>query len=97
MLTKMIVLTRHETPDKFYVEANGNSNEVLFIDRLTQEVGLDSSLQGVPASARTRPINGIIGIIHLPAGHYLVVITKVNPCLLLLLSYCHLAFLPSSI
>jgi phosphatidylinositol 4-phosphatase len=70
------VFSRHEIPDKFFVETNGNSRELLVIDRLTQEITLVENRNQIPPVAKSRPICGIIGTIRLLAGNYLVVITK---------------------
>ncbi|XP_035829219.1 phosphatidylinositol-3-phosphatase SAC1 isoform X2 [Aplysia californica] len=69
----------HITSEKFIVEPVSNSagqEDVLVIDRLTQEISLQSGESGIPASAITKTIYGIVGIIRLVAGPYLMVITK---------------------
>ena len=72
-------LKLHTTSEKFIVEpvesGQTKRDDVLVIDRVTQEI----SLQGesvIPASAITKSIHGIVGIIRLVAGPYLIVITK---------------------
>ena len=70
------MFSRHEIPDKFFVETNGNSRELLVIDRLTQEITLVENRNQIPPVVKSRPICGIIGTIRLLAGNYLVVITK---------------------
>ncbi|XP_072024166.1 LOW QUALITY PROTEIN: phosphatidylinositol-3-phosphatase SAC1-B-like [Amphiura filiformis] len=72
-------LILHTTDDKYYIEARDpGAREVLVIDRLSQEIYLERDASQVPSSAFSRPICGIVGIIRLLAGPYLVVITKKN-------------------
>ena len=46
------------------------------IDRLNQEIGAVEHGSALPAYTIKRPIFGIVGIVKLLAGHYLVIITK---------------------
>ncbi|XP_050397632.1 phosphatidylinositol-3-phosphatase SAC1 [Patella vulgata] len=70
-------LKLHITSDKFIVEpVDSSNNELLVIDRVSQEIALQGNKGQIPASAITRTIYGILGIIRLIAGPYLVVITK---------------------
>ncbi|KAK6178001.1 hypothetical protein SNE40_012847 [Patella caerulea] len=70
-------LKLHITSDKFIIEPVDSSNdELLVIDRVSQEIALQGNKGQIPASAITRTIYGILGIIRLIAGPYLVVITK---------------------
>ncbi|CAK6972029.1 phosphatidylinositol-3-phosphatase SAC1-B isoform X2 [Scomber scombrus] len=64
------------TPEKFYIEAcDDGSVDVLTIDRVSAEMTV-SVRRDIPATAKTRPICGLMGTIRLVAGVYLVVITK---------------------
>ncbi|KAL8575893.1 hypothetical protein ACOMHN_027291 [Nucella lapillus] len=71
------VLRLHITSEKFIVEPrSGEDGELLIIDRLTQDITLQANQGQIPASAITKNIYGIFGIIRLVAGAYLIVITK---------------------
>lgn len=63
------------TPEKFFVEAI-NSNELLVIDRVSQEITLQGNHGQIPQTSSSKPICGIIGTVRLIAGPYLVVITR---------------------
>ncbi|XP_063217317.1 phosphatidylinositol-3-phosphatase SAC1-B [Bacillus rossius redtenbacheri] len=63
------------TPEKFYIEAVSGS-EILVIDRVNQEISLQANHGQIPPTSSSKPICGIVGIIRLVAGPYLVVITK---------------------
>uniref|UniRef100_A0A6M2DXH7 Phosphatidylinositol-3-phosphatase SAC1 n=1 Tax=Xenopsylla cheopis TaxID=163159 RepID=A0A6M2DXH7_XENCH len=60
--------------EKFYIEPNGKS-EVLIIDRVTFEVQLQSKTNQIPHNAPRRAVCGLLGVINLIAGPYLVVAT----------------------
>ncbi|XP_067125694.1 phosphatidylinositol-3-phosphatase SAC1 isoform X2 [Centruroides vittatus] len=64
------------TPDKFYLEPLESPDELIIIDRLTKDISLQINQGQIPASATSKPICGIMGIIHLIAGPHLVLITK---------------------
>ncbi|PWA26306.1 hypothetical protein CCH79_00018798 [Gambusia affinis] len=67
---------RHTTAEKFYIEQSDNDSvDVLVIDRVSTEMSL-TVRSDVPMSAETMPICGVMGTIRLPAGMYLIVITK---------------------
>lgn len=69
-------LLLHTQDDKFYIEARDpGTKEVLVIDRLSQEIILEENALSIPPGA-SKPICGIMGIIKLLRGSYLVVITK---------------------
>lgn len=74
------VLRLYITGEKFYVQPLGQESadgRVLEIDRVTQEIQLlENHGQIPPKSAEVKEIYGIVGILHLIAGPYLVVITK---------------------
>nr|CAD7429291.1 unnamed protein product [Timema monikensis] len=63
------------TPEKFYIEAV-SGNELLVIDRVSQEISLQANHGQIPLSSSSKPICGIFGTIRLILGPYLVVITK---------------------
>ncbi|XP_073234289.1 phosphatidylinositol-3-phosphatase SAC1-like isoform X1 [Porites lutea] len=72
-------LKLHIAPDKFYIEPRDQhsvGDKILEIDRVTQELILADNEGQIPPSAESRDIFGILGIINLLAGPYLVVITK---------------------
>ncbi|XP_074644697.1 phosphatidylinositol-3-phosphatase SAC1-like [Tubulanus polymorphus] len=67
----------HSTPDAYIFETlDGDDNELLIIDRVSQEIKLEANQGQIPVSATTRTVYGIFGVIRLLAGPYLVVITK---------------------
>ncbi|KAK7114539.1 hypothetical protein V1264_000589 [Littorina saxatilis] len=70
------VLRLHITSEKFIIEPRSQDGELLIIDRVTQEITLQANEGQIPASAITKQIYGIMGIIRLVAGPYLIVITK---------------------
>lgn len=74
------VLRLYTASEKFYVQPLGQEStdgKILEIDRVTQELILrENKGQIPPRSAETREIYGILGILHLLAGPYLVVVTK---------------------
>ncbi|XP_076448962.1 phosphatidylinositol-3-phosphatase SAC1-like [Babylonia areolata] len=71
------VFRLHITSEKFIVEPRGSEDgELLIIDRVTQDITLQGNQGQIPASAITKNIYGILGIIRLVAGAYLIVITK---------------------
>ena len=69
-------LILHISPDKFYVESLTFTESVLVIDRISYEISLQASNGQIPNMASRKPIAGIMGIISLMSGPYLVVITK---------------------
>ncbi|KAK3698605.1 hypothetical protein QZH41_014585 [Actinostola sp. cb2023] len=72
-------LRLHISPDKFYIEPRDPTalgDKILEIDRVTQELNLADNEGQIPPSAETKDIFGIMGIIHLLAGPYLIVITR---------------------
>lgn len=67
---------RHITSEKFIIEAqDSGTHEVLVIDRVTQEINLQIG-NVLPEAAVVKPIHGILGIIRLLAGPYIIVITQ---------------------
>ncbi|XP_046386332.1 phosphatidylinositol-3-phosphatase SAC1-B [Ischnura elegans] len=68
----------YTTQEKFFIEPIGASNELLIIDRVSQEVCVKANQGQIPPISSSRPICGIMGTIRLLAGHYLIVITKKN-------------------
>ena len=66
------------TLDKFYVEPRNNSGELLVIDRQNSNMDIEKSRGQLLTSAKIIVIYGLVGIIELPAGKYLVVITKAS-------------------
>jgi hypothetical protein len=74
------VLRLYTTSDKFYVQPLGQAStdsKILEIDRVTQELVLNENRGQIPPrTAEVREIYGLLGILHLLAGPYLVVVTK---------------------
>ncbi|XP_031560293.1 phosphatidylinositide phosphatase SAC1-like [Actinia tenebrosa] len=69
----------HISPDKFFIEPrdpHAVGEKILEIDRVSQELTLADNEGQIPPSAETKDIFGIMGIIHLLAGPYLIVITR---------------------
>ncbi|XP_067650738.1 phosphatidylinositol-3-phosphatase SAC1-like [Haliotis asinina] len=70
-------LRLHITSDKFIIEpTKAGANELLVIDRVSQEITLQVNQGQIPAAAITKLIYGVVGIIRLVAGPYLIVMTK---------------------
>ncbi|BFZ13223.1 hypothetical protein BsWGS_16262 [Bradybaena similaris] len=72
-------LKLHITSEKFIVEpviGTTRKEDLLVIDRVTQDISLQGNEDQIPASAITKTIYGIVGIIKLVAGPYLIVITQ---------------------
>jgi len=69
-------LILHISPDKFYVESLTATKVILVIDRINYNISLETNNDQIPAIASRKPIAGIIGIISLVSGPYLVVITR---------------------
>ncbi|XP_071449003.1 phosphatidylinositol-3-phosphatase SAC1-B isoform X2 [Hetaerina americana] len=68
----------YTTPEKFFIEPTCASNELLIIDRVSQEVCVKANQgQTLPISSG-KPICGVMGTIRLLAGQYLIVITNKN-------------------
>ncbi|XP_013388681.1 phosphatidylinositide phosphatase SAC1 [Lingula anatina] len=65
------------TPERFFVEpTDSDESEVLIIDRVSQEISLESNQGQIPPGAASKFICGIFGIIRLLAGPYLLLITR---------------------
>jgi len=65
--------------DKFFVEPLDSDNapaKILEIDRVTQELSLTDNSDQIQGNAGSQEICGILGIIHLLSGPYLLTITK---------------------
>ncbi|CAL4079758.1 unnamed protein product, partial [Meganyctiphanes norvegica] len=63
------------TDDRFFLEPV-NTQQLLVIDRVTHEITLEENNGQIPFSASRKTVYGIVGIIHLIAGPYLILITK---------------------
>lgn len=68
-------LVFHQTDDRFFLEPV-NSRQVLVIDRLSHDITLEENVGQVPFVATRRTVYGLVGIIHLIAGPYLVLVTR---------------------
>ncbi|XP_059158724.1 phosphatidylinositol-3-phosphatase SAC1-like isoform X2 [Physella acuta] len=72
-------LKLHITSEKFIIEPvvpSSDNPELLVIDRVTQDISIQGFKNEIPASAITINIYGIVGIIRLVAGPYLIVVTQ---------------------
>jgi len=69
-------LILHISPDKFFIESLTATQHILVIDRINYEIGLEQNNGQIPAIANRKPIAGLIGIITLISGPYLVVVTR---------------------
>ncbi|XP_064466901.1 phosphatidylinositol-3-phosphatase SAC1-like isoform X2 [Ornithodoros turicata] len=66
----------YATPEKYVIEpANGPPSETLVIDRVSKEIGLLTK-PDIPPNTVSRVIYGVVGVIHLLSGPYLIVITE---------------------
>lgn len=65
----------YATPEKYIIEPANASGETLVIDRVSQEVSLVAK-PDIPPNTVSRVIYGILGVIHLLSGPYLIVITE---------------------
>eukprot|EP00112_Aurelia_sp_Birch-Aquarium-sp1_P022960 Seg666.6 transcript_id=Seg666.6/GoldUCD/mRNA.D3Y31 product="Phosphatidylinositide phosphatase SAC1-B" protein_id=Seg666.6/GoldUCD/D3Y31 len=73
------LLQLYISSDKFYIEpldADVSSSKILEIDRVTQEFLLTDNRGQIPRNSEVQEICGILGIIHLMAGPYLLTIKK---------------------
>ncbi|CAG2113933.1 unnamed protein product, partial [Medioppia subpectinata] len=66
------------SPEKFYVRPVDNDNELLIIDRQTTQITLEAPKTQITGIATSKLIHGILGVVRLLAGPYLIVITKVS-------------------
>ncbi|EDO36706.1 predicted protein [Nematostella vectensis] len=79
MSDDVFFISSHTSPEKFYIEprdVQSIGDKILEIDRVSQELSLTDNEGQIPPSADSVDIFGIMGIIHLLAGPYLIVITK---------------------
>ncbi|XP_077503149.1 phosphatidylinositol-3-phosphatase SAC1 isoform X2 [Amblyomma americanum] len=68
-------LILYSTPERYIIEPSNSSDKSLVIDRVSREITL-SAKPDIPPHAVRRVIYGIVGIIHLLAGPYLIVIVE---------------------
>lgn len=69
-------LILHITPDKFFIESLSEPQVLLVIDRISHEINLQPNGGQIPPVASRKPIHGILGVITLISGPYLIVVTK---------------------
>jgi len=69
-------LILHITTDKFFIESFSEQQVLLVIDRINHELSLAPNKNQIPPVASRKPIHGIVGIINLISGPYLIVVTK---------------------
>ena len=69
-------LILHISPDKFFIESLTATQVVLVIDRISYDLSLQTNNGQIPPIASRKPIAGILGIIPLVSGPYLVVVTR---------------------
>lgn len=68
-------LVFYQTDDRFFLEPV-NSRQVLVIDRLSHDITLEENVGQVPFVATRRTVYGLVGILHLIAGPYLILVTR---------------------
>lgn len=70
------VCCSYTTPERFYIEPNGKG-ELVIIDRITHSISLvqRSASQIIPEVTNVRKVCGILGVIRIISGNYLVVAT----------------------
>lgn len=66
---------RYSTPEKYIIEPSQTSDKSLVIDRVSKEISL-AVKPDIPPHAVSRVIYGIVGIVHLLAGPYLIVVVE---------------------
>ncbi|XP_064641068.1 phosphatidylinositol-3-phosphatase SAC1-like [Lineus longissimus] len=70
-------LRLHSTTEKFFLEPlDAIDQELVVIDRVSQDISLEANRGQIPPNAVTKTIYGVYGIIRLLEGPYLIVITK---------------------
>lgn len=69
-------LILHISPDKFFLESLSSTQSVLVIDRITYDITLQANTGQIPPVASRKPIAGLLGLINLVSGPYLIVITR---------------------
>lgn len=69
-------LNLYTTSDSYYLQPIENESVLLYIDRITQEMSLQTNNGQIPPTAKMITIFGILGKIRLLAGYYLIVITE---------------------
>lgn len=74
MIYEYFVYFRYVTPEKFYIEPKEN-NVLLTIDRVSEQISLETNAGQIPVSTSRRAVCGILGSITLLSGRYLVVAT----------------------
>lgn len=72
--------TLYETPSKFYIQAQGEPEEALVINRQTGEISINDMFSSdfMPYNTKTHLTYGVVGIKHLINASYLIVITKAS-------------------
>lgn len=68
-------LVFHCTDDRFFLEPV-NSKQLLVIDRVNHEITLEENGGQIPFSASRKTVYGLVGVLHLIAGPYLILITR---------------------
>ena len=70
-------LVLHTTDDMFYLEpVNNPGKHVMQIDRISHEVVVLEDKGQIPETASKRTVYGVLGVIHLIAGPYLLLVKK---------------------
>jgi len=69
-------LILHISPDKFFLESLTSTQTVLVIDRISGDILLQANNGQIPPVASRKPIAGILGVISLVSGPYLIVVTR---------------------
>ncbi|XP_065216163.1 phosphatidylinositol-3-phosphatase SAC1-like isoform X2 [Planococcus citri] len=69
-------LNLYSTPESYYLQPTENESVLLHIDRVTEEMSLQTNNGQIPPLAEMQTIYGVLGRIRLVSGFYLVVITN---------------------
>ncbi|MCL4136033.1 UNVERIFIED_CONTAM: hypothetical protein GTU68_006435, partial [Idotea baltica] len=68
-------LVFYSTDDKFFIESS-QSKRLMVIDRVSSEIALETNKGQIPFSASQKHVHGIVGIVNLISGSYIILITK---------------------
>ncbi|XP_023337807.1 phosphatidylinositide phosphatase SAC1 [Eurytemora carolleeae] len=69
-------LILHITPDKFFIESLSEQQLLLVIDRINHDISLQPNQKQIPPVASRKPFHGILGVINLISGPYLIIVTR---------------------
>uniref|UniRef100_A0A1B6FDT6 Phosphatidylinositol-3-phosphatase SAC1 n=1 Tax=Cuerna arida TaxID=1464854 RepID=A0A1B6FDT6_9HEMI len=64
------------TGDRFYIEPTASSKKIIVIDRVSHVISVQENAGQIPKEVLPKSIFGVLGVITLLAGPYLVVVTS---------------------